>query len=134
MINFGGVMGNLTRDPEAKSTTSTEVSNFSIAVNKEKTGGEKETYFFDCTAFGKTANFVNSYMKKGSRVFVEYSLKQDRWDDKATGAKRYKVSLICNKVTGLDKKSDQQDTDGHEYPDDKPSKYSAPVPDSEIPF
>ena len=122
-------MGNLTRDPEMKTTTSTEVVNFSIAVNKEGSGGrEKETYFFDCTAFGKTANFVGSYMHKGSRVLVEFSLKQDRWNDKETGAKRYKVSLICNKVTALDKKSDQSDTVQYE------PVHSEQVVSEEIPF
>jgi len=125
MINHGYVMGNLTRDPESKG----EVALFSIAVNKE--GAEKKVYYFDCVTFKKSAEFVLNYMKKGSRVLVEYSLEQSRWADKETGKGREKVKLICNKVTSLDKKSDQSE---HSDMKADPSDFVEVVSADEIPF
>lgn len=131
MINYFVVMGNLTRDPEQREGSGTEISTFSLAVNKEASGGrEKETYFLDCTSFGKTANFVNRYLHKGSKIVVEGSIRQERWADKETGKQRSKISFIANKVTSLDRKSDQSDT----HPEAKEEPFQPPVDEGDIPF
>jgi single-strand DNA-binding protein len=129
MINHFTVLGNITKDPECKFITGgKEISNFSIAYNKV-TKGTKETYYFDCTAFEKQANFINTYLKKGARVIVEGSLRQEKWDDKTTGQKRTKISVVVSRCVSLDKKSDSTDETTHPEPEHVPA-----VDEGEIPF
>ena len=69
------LMGRLTRDPEVRYTanTNSQVTAFSIAVNRRfvSQNGERQTDFFNLTAFGKTAEFCSKYFKKGQQVLVE---------------------------------------------------------------
>jgi len=88
MPNFNRVflMGHLTRDVETRYTPSgTAVGSFAMAVNREwkNQDGEKqkETSFFECTAFGKQAETLAEYVHKGDPLFLEGRLKQDSWDD-----------------------------------------------------
>ncbi len=97
--NIVVLAGNLVRDPEQRFLQSgTAVCNFGIAVNRRwrNDAGEQmeEVSFFDCVAFGKTAENIAQYFKKGNSIFVEGRLKQESWDDKQTGAKRYAVKVI----------------------------------------
>lgn len=64
------IAGHVGRDPEVKDINGKTLANFSVAVS-EKRGGEKETTWFRCTAFGKTAEVVGQYVKKGRPVMVE---------------------------------------------------------------
>ena len=91
--------GNLTRDPEIKFTAKgSAIANFTIAHNRKwrtEAGEDKEEVsFIDCVVFGKTAENVAKFFKKGSAIFVEGRLKQESWDDKATGQKRSKLVVI----------------------------------------
>ena len=97
-VNHVFEQGNLTRDPELSYTTGgTAVCKFSIAQNS-KYKDKEEVSYFDVEAWGKTAENVAQYKKKGDAVIVEGTLKQDRWDDKTTGAKRSKVKIVAFKV------------------------------------
>lgn len=101
-INITLLGGNLARDPELRYTPSgTAVVDFGIGVNRKwKTeSGElkEECSFFDCTAFGRTAENINEYFKKGSPILLEARLKQETWEDKTDGRKRSKVKLIVEK-------------------------------------
>jgi len=103
MPNFNKVfiMGNMTRDPEVRSTSSgTTVVGFTLAVNrkyKPKDGeAVEETAFIDCTAWARTGEVIAQYCTKGSPLLVEGRLKQDRWEDKATGAKRSKLGVVVD--------------------------------------
>lgn len=92
--------GNLTRDPELRYTPSgVAIATSSVAVNRKwKTeGGEEreEVTFAEFTAFGRTAENIGQYFRKGSPIFIEGRLKLDQWDDKQTGQKRYKLHVIC---------------------------------------
>ena len=76
------IIGHLGRDPEMRFTPSGKaVTNFSVAVNRQYTGGNgetvKETYWFKCTAWDKQAETCNQYLKKGSKVFIEGRLTAD---------------------------------------------------------
>ena len=99
MANFNRVilMGNLTRDPELRYTPNgTAVASFAIAVNRTyKSGDEKkeETSFFDITFFGRRAEVVGEYLKKGRPIHVEGRLQQRRWETDE-GQKRSKVEVI----------------------------------------
>jgi single-strand DNA-binding protein len=94
------LMGNLTRDPEIKYTPKgTAIANFGIAVNRTFTtadGGEKreEVTFIDLEAFGRTAEIIGEYFKKGRPIYVEGRLKLDSWDDKQTGKKMSKLRVV----------------------------------------
>lgn len=101
MASFNKVylMGNLTRDPELRYTPKgMAVSKFSIAVNRKYTteSGEarEEVTYVEIDAWGKQAEVISQYCKKGRPLFVEGRLKLEQWDDKATGAKRSAIKVV----------------------------------------
>ena len=73
----------------------------------EKYGEKETTLFIDGTAFKKTAEMLNN-VQKGQRVFVLGKLQTEQWDDKATGAKRYKTTMIIESFEFIEKRQDQQ--------------------------
>ena len=98
-LNKVMLMGNLTRDPEIKYTPKgTAIANFGIAINRVFTpeGGEKreEVTFIDLEAWGRTAEVIGEYFKKGKPIFIEGRLKLDQWDDKTTGKKMSKLRVV----------------------------------------
>ncbi|HAW96258.1 MAG: single-stranded DNA-binding protein [Phycisphaerae bacterium] len=100
MANFNKVLlvGNLTRDPELKSTPSNQsVAQIGLAVNRnyQTKDGEKreETTFVDCEAWGRTAEVMCQYLAKGRPVLVEGRLKLDQWQDK-DGNNRSKLKVV----------------------------------------
>ena len=98
-LNKVMLMGNLTRDPEIKYTPKgTAIANFGIAINRVFTpeGGEKreEVTFIDLEAWGRTAEVIGEYFKKGKPIFIEGRLKLDSWDDKTTGKKMSKLRVV----------------------------------------
>ncbi len=98
-LNKAFLYGNLTRDPEIKALPSgIKVTNFSIATNrtyKDKDGNKKETTeYHNIVAFGKQAELIEQYMKKGKGIFVDGRLQTRSWDDKETGAKKYRTEVI----------------------------------------
>ena len=100
-LNKVMLMGNLTRDPEIKYTPKgTAIANFGIAINRTYTpeGGEKreEVTFIDLEAFGRTAEVIGEYFKKGRPIFIEGRLKLDQWDDKTTGKKMSKLRVVVD--------------------------------------
>ena len=93
------LMGNLTRDPQLKHLPSnTTVADFGLAMNRhyKTTSGEdrEEVCFIDCSAFGRHAEVIGQFCRKGKPLFIEGRLKYDQWDDKTSGAKRSKVSVV----------------------------------------
>lgn len=98
MTNVVVLMGNLVADPEMRVTTSGKsVASFRIANNRRYGDTEKTTYA-DCTAFSGTADFVDEYMEKGSRVVVTGRLEMREWEDKDTHKNRQKLEIICDRV------------------------------------
>lgn len=97
------VQGNLGRDPEIKYTPKgTALCDFSLAVSEKYTteGGEKreETHWISCIAWGRTAELLGEYCRKGSSVYVTGRLKVDEWDDKETGKKRTKMVVNVDRM------------------------------------
>jgi single-strand DNA-binding protein len=96
MANFNKVLllGNLTRDPQLSYMPSqTPVVDFGLAVNRRWTGQDgssrEETCFVDCRAFGRSAENINKYCRKGRPLFVEGRLTYDTWTAQ-DGTKRSK--------------------------------------------
>jgi single-strand DNA-binding protein len=102
-INKAMIVGNLTRDPELKSLpTGTKVCTFSVATNrtwKDANGAKQEAVdYHNVACFGKQAEVVSTWMKKGSQIFVEGRLTTRSWDDKETGKKMYRTEIIAENV------------------------------------
>src|SRR6478736_990177 len=100
------LMGNLTRDPELRYTPKgTAIAKIGLAVNRVWTTdtGEKkeEVTFVDVDIFGRTAENVGQYMRKGRPIMIEGRLKLDQWDDKQTGQKRSKLGVVAETVQFL---------------------------------
>ena len=102
IMNRTILTGNLTRDIDLRHIPSgLAVAEFGLAVNDNVKRGdkwEKETSFFDCVAFGHTANALQKYTSKGTSILVEGRLKQETWKDKETGQNRSKVKVIVDSV------------------------------------
>ena len=95
-------MGNLTKDPELKTLPSgSSVSNFGIATNRvwKNQQGEKqeEVQFHNIVVFGKQADTVSQYLKKGSSVLVEGRLQTRNWDAQ-DGTKKSKTEIVAERV------------------------------------
>src|SRR6266702_386755 len=108
MANFNKVIlvGNLTRDPELRYTPKgLAIAKFGLAINRVWTNeaGEKkeEVTFVDVDVFGRTAENVGQYMRKGSPILIEGRLRLDQWDDKQTGQKRSKLGVVGETVQFL---------------------------------
>lgn len=114
MANLNKVMliGNLTRDPALSYTPSqTAIVDFGMAINRNWAGkdGQKkeETCFVDCTAFGKVAETLNKYLKRGNPVYVEGRLNFSSWDAQ-DGSKRSKIKVIVENFQFLPSGEKQQ--------------------------
>jgi len=102
-LNKAVLIGNLTRDPELKAIASgNKVCTFSIATNrtyKDASGVRQEkTDYHNIVVWGKTAENVATYMKKGSQVLVEGRIETRSWDDAATNTKKYRTEIIADTV------------------------------------
>ena len=101
------LIGNLTRDPEMRYLANgTPVASFSLAINRnwtDKESGQKkaEVTFVDCEAWGRTAETICQFMKKGLPMLVEGRLKQESWEDKSTGQKRTKMKVVAEHTVFL---------------------------------
>lgn len=102
-INKVFLFGNLTRDPELRSLPSgMNVCNFSIATNRvyrDRDGKKQEQAdFHNVVVFGRQADTVAQYLKKGSSVFVEGRIQTRSWDDKTSGEKKYRTEVVAERV------------------------------------
>lgn len=91
------VLGNLTRDPELRSTPGGQnVASFSLAVNRSWRNAQGETQeavdYFDCTAWGKAGELISQYMQKGRAILVSGRLSSRSWEQ--DGQKRSKVEIV----------------------------------------
>lgn len=98
-LNKVQLYGNLTRDPEMKALPSGQnVANFSIATNrvyKDKDGAKKEqTEYHNVVAFGRTADVIGQYMKKGKAIYVEGRLQTRSWE--TDGKKNYRTEIVAD--------------------------------------
>ena len=110
--------GNLTRDPELRYTPSgTAIAKFGLALNrkwKDSQSGEmrEEVTFVDVDAFGKQAELIGQYLKKGQPLLVEGRLKMDSWEDKQTQQKKSRLGVVMEGMTFL---STGQGRDGGDF-------------------
>lgn len=101
-LNKAMIFGNLTRDPELRSLPSgMNVCSFSIATNrvfKDRDGkNQEQTDFHNVVVFGRQADTVNQYLKKGSSAFVEGRMQTRSWEGK-DGEKKYRTEIVADRV------------------------------------
>jgi len=130
------LVGNLTRDPQLRYLPSQmAVVDFGLAVNhkfKTKDGeSREEVCFIDCSAFGRSAEVINQYCHKGKPLLVEGRLKLDNWDDKQTGAKRSKHTVVIENfqlLGGAPGQGGQAGGGQQQYDESQGSDEGAPPP------
>ena len=103
----------LGKDPEIKYLPSGQaVANFSVACGKtwKNNEGEKQeqTTWISYVAFGKLAEIIGEYCKKGSRVYLEGELRVRKWQDKTSGQDRYATEIVASEMQLLDSKSNSE--------------------------
>jgi single-strand DNA-binding protein len=151
MASFNRVIlaGNLTRDPELRYTPKgTAVARLGIAVNRQwktDTGEQKEEVtFVDVDAFGRQAEVIGQYLKKGRPILIEGRLKYDTWDDKQTSQKRSKLTVVLESFQFLDSGSGRGEGGSAGAPAAKrpaaaaetagPAEAESPPVDDDVPF
>ncbi len=105
-VNKVILLGNVGKDPETRSTGGgTLVANFTLATSdrqKDAQGNWQErTEWHNLVAFTRLAEIVRDYVKKGSKLYIEGKIQTRSWDDKETGAKRYRTEIIVNDLSLL---------------------------------
>jgi single-strand DNA-binding protein len=130
MASFNKVIlaGNLTRDPELRYTPKgSAVAGFSLAVNRtwktESGESKEEVSFIEVEAWGRQAEVIAQYMRKGRPLLIEGRLKQDTWEDKNTHQKQSKLKVVLEGFSFIDSKG----TDAGPAPSDG-SRRPAPTP------
>lgn len=128
-INHVVEIGRLTRDAEVTYTPGgMPVAKFSIAVNRRVKKGQEyvdEANYFDVSVFGKQAENLKQYLTKGKQVCVDGYLKQDRWQDQATGQNRSAVKIVANDTQLLGgKDGGSQNNGGYQDAGYDPDGYS----------
>lgn len=147
-INRVVITGNLTRDPEVRTTASgTSILSMGVAVNDRRRNnqtGEWEDYanFIDCTMFGTRAANVAQYLSKGTKVAIEGKLRWSQWE--RDGQKRSKIEVIVDDLEFLSRNNGGQGGGQGSYISNDASTYNAPampavdttasVYDEDIPF
>ena len=129
-LNSVILLGNLTRDPELRSTLNgTSVASFGLAVNRRYRQGEEqreEVCFVDIVCFGRQAETASEYLSKGNLVMIEGRLQWRSWET-PEGQKRSKHEVIANNIQFMPRSSGGQDgDDGEPYPATRPAAPGRP--------
>jgi single-strand DNA-binding protein len=130
-INQVIIAGRLTRDPEIRHTQGgLSVCNFGIANNK-KIGEKDVACFVDVSAFGKQADAIAQYLKKGNKICVIGRLELEQWEK--DGERKSKHKIVCDRFEFVDGPKDREE-------EAQPARKAAPAPrskqpvDDDIPF
>jgi single-strand DNA-binding protein len=150
MANFNKVIlaGNLTRDPELRYTPKgTAVARMGLAINrtwKTETGETKEEVtFVDVDAFGRQAEVIGQYFKKGRPILIEGRLKYDTWEDKQTNQKKSKLGVVLEGFQFMDSQraneggatpAARKPATGSAEPAPIPEPEGPPPPEDDVPF
>ena len=130
------LLARLTRDPEVRYSqgeNSMAIASFSVATNRKfKRDGEPDADFFNCTAFGKQAEFVEKYLKKGTKILLSGRVQNDNYTNKE-GQKVYSVRIMVEEIEFAESKGNNTET----QPAQQQSNDYVEIPESlqeELPF
>ena len=117
-MNLVILMGRICKDPDITSSQSgTTIARYSIAVDRRfKKEGEPTADFFTCVSFGKQAEFVDRYLKKGAKIVVTGELQNNNYTNK-DGQKVYDTRILTNNVEFAESKRDTEsnNTDTNDF-------------------
>lgn len=148
-VNKVILLGNVGKDPEIRATGGgTMVASFGLATSertKDQSGNWTDrTEWHNLVAYGRLAEIIRDYVKKGSKLFVEGRIQTRSWDDKNSGEKKYRTEIIVNDISLL---SGRGEGDGGSYSRSSSSSYdqrgpaqtddlvqSTEITDEDIPF
>jgi len=106
------LMGRLTRDPEVRysqGNTQTAIARFSLAVDRKfKRDGEPDADFFNCVAFGKQAEFIEKYLKQGTKIVTSGRLQNNNYTNK-DGQKVFNVEIFVEEIEFAESKRTDSD-------------------------
>ncbi len=110
-LNKAFILGNLTRDPELRTTTTGQnVCSFGVATNRvwnnQKGERQEQVEYHNIVAWGKLAEIVSQYLSKGRKVFIEGRLQTREWEGQ-DGVKRYRTEIIAENLQMLDRPGDR---------------------------
>ncbi|MFA5163646.1 MAG: single-stranded DNA-binding protein [Patescibacteria group bacterium] len=125
-LNKAMLIGNLTRDPEIKTTPSGQtVATFSIATNlvwTDQSGvQQKKTEFHNIVAWRKLADICAKYLRKGSKAYVEGRLQTTDWTGQ-DGVKRYRTEIVLENMIMLDAKNTNSGNSSYSLPEELPAE------------
>ena len=131
------LMGNLTRDPETRTTPNGQsVTQFGLAINRSWRGADGQQQeavsFIDCVAWGKAGEIIAQYMQKGRALLVSGRLDQRSWDDKESGQKRSKVEVVVEDFNFVDGGQGGDNSSRGSTSSSAGSKKSAPAPEADV--
>lgn len=109
-MNNINIIGNLTDHAKIRQVGETDLATFTVAYNK-KYKDKKETYFFDCEAWGSIVSVIKKHVGKGSKVAITGELIQSKWQDKETQQNRSKCKIrVMNLdiLTWVNEQNDEQ--------------------------
>lgn len=142
-VNKVIIVGNLGNDPDCRYTQGgAAITNISVATSdtwKDKQTGQAQerTEWHRVVFFNRLAEIAGEYLKKGSKVYIEGSLRTRKWQDKQTGQDRYTTEIVAEEMQMLDSIG----SNGTPEPQRQQPQYSAPPPppemdsfDDDIPF
>ena len=153
-VNKVILLGNVGKDPEIRATGGgMQVAKFTLATTektKDQTGNwNDKTEWHNLVAFGRTAEIVRDYVKKGSQLYIEGKISTSSWDDKESGQKKYRTEILVNDLQLLGGRGEGASGGSYERSErtsggysSRPSAPSAPandyadqgITDEDIPF
>lgn len=136
-VNKVILVGNLGKDPEVRYAPSGDaIANVTLATTenwKDKNGEKQEkTEWHRVSFFGKTAEVVGQYLKKGSQVYVEGRIQTRKWTDKE-GQERYTTEIVADKMQMLGSRSGSASMDGDSGESGRPAAARPAAPASNSP-
>lgn len=127
------LVGRLTKDPETRQSGDKVVTRFTLAVDRKyKTDGGQSADFISCVAFGKTAEFIEKYFRKGVKIALDGRIQTGSYTDK-DGVKHYTTDVVAESVEFAESKR----TDGTQTTGEQPAGDWVSIPenvDVELPF
>lgn len=117
------LMGRLTRDPEVRygGQSNTAIARFSIAVDRRfKRDGQPTADFFECSAFGKLGEFVERYLRKGTKILLDGEMQNNNYQNK-DGQMVYSMRVIANQIEFAESKKASEEGGYSDAPSSAPS-------------
>lgn len=133
------MMGRLTKDPEVRygGSKNTAIARYSLAVDRKvKRDGQPTADFFNCTSFGKQAEFCEKYLRKGTKVVIEGELQNDNYQNKE-GQTVYGMRIIVSGIEFAESKSTSSSAGALDVPSESDGDGFMQLPEGfedELPF